>query len=100
MSEPYRNEAQQRLLQLVQLLAGNELTGIAPAEIARQLKVTPSCITRDVANLQMAGMAELVPETGRVRLGPALVQMALKHMAAMDRAQSRLNEIKARYSRT
>lgn len=95
----YEHEGQQRILALVQLLAGHEITGMAPAEIARHQACSASCVTRDLANLQIAGLAEPVPETGRWRLGPAIVQIAIKHAAALDRAERRLDEVRNRYSR-
>lgn len=95
----YAHDGQQRILALLQLLAGHEITGLAPAEIARANKCSASAVTRDLANLALAGLAEEVPETGRWRLGPALVQVALKHLTGLDRAESRLAEVRARYSR-
>jgi DNA-binding IclR family transcriptional regulator len=95
----YENEAQQRLLRLVMLLAGHEITGLAPAEIARQQECMPPMVTRDLANLALAGWAEQVPETGRWRLAPPVVQVAMRHMVALDRAKDRLAEVQARYSR-
>lgn len=95
----YAHEGQQRLLKLVQLLAGNEINGMAPAEIARQLECGAASVTRDLANLRLAGMAEQVPETGRWRLGPALIQIALKHSAALARAEARLAEVRDRFNR-
>ena len=97
---PYRNESQQRILTTLQILAGHEITGIAPSDIARQLECTASNTTRDLANLRLAGLAEQVPETGRWRLGPSVVQIALKHMTALERAQARLDEVRQRFSRS
>lgn len=98
-STAYTNPAQQRLMQLLLLLAGHEITGIAPAEIAREMGCAPPKVTRDMANLLEAGFAELVPETGRWRLAPRVVQIATRHMAALDRAEKRLDETRNRYSR-
>lgn len=97
--EKYLVEPQQRILKLVTLLAGHEITGLAPAEIARHQSCSAPIVTRDLANLHQAGYAERVPETDRWRLSPLVVQIALKHMAAMDRAQTRLEETRNRYSR-
>lgn len=96
----YTHEGQQRLLKLVMLLAGNEITGLAPSDIARQQQCSASCVTRDLANLQEAGWAEQVPETSRWRLSPQIVQIALRHMAALDRAEQRLAETRNRFSRS
>jgi DNA-binding IclR family transcriptional regulator len=95
----YTNSSQQRILKVVQALAGHEITGVAPAALARDVGCSAACITRDLDNLHTAGMAEQVPDTGRWRLGPALVQIALKHMNALDRAEKRLAEVRNRFSR-
>lgn len=42
----YTNTAQQRLLQLINLLAGHELQGLLPGEIAKALAVGASTVRR------------------------------------------------------
>ena len=96
----YTNEGQQRILRLVMLLAGNEITGITPGDIAREQGCSASVVTRDLDNLRTAGFAEIVPETQRWRLAPPVVQIAMQHMAALDRAEQRLAETRNRYSRS
>ena len=100
MSTDYTHEGQQRVLRLINLLAGNEITGLAPADIARQQSCSASMVTRDLDNLRTAGFAEQVPETMRWRLAPEVIQIATKHMVALDRAQRRMDEIKNRYGRS
>lgn len=95
----YDNASQQRILRLLLKLSGHELHGLAPKDLADSLQVSPGTITRDLHNLRETGLAELIQETGRVRLGPKVVQIAIAHMTAMDRATARLDEIKNRYSR-
>ena len=97
--DKYLNDAQQRLLQLIVCLSGNEIEGLAPSEIARLQGCSPSQVTRDLANLKHMGWAEQLPHTGRWRLGPEIVQVALRHMVVLDRAARRLDEIKNRFSR-
>lgn len=96
----YTNEGQQRILRLVMLLAGNEVTGLAPADIARQQGCSAPIVTRDLDNLRTAGFAEQVPETQRWRLSPEVVQIATRHMAALDRAEQSLSATRNRFSRT
>lgn len=96
----YTNGSQQRILRLVKLLAGNEITGLAPGDIARQQGCGAPIVTRDLDNLRSAGWAEKVPETDRWRLAPEVVQIATRHMAALDRAEQRLAETRNRYSRS
>lgn len=100
MSEKYICEPQQRILSLLQVLAGNEVHGLTPTDIAKAQECSPALVTRDLANLKAASMAEQVPETNRWRLAPLIVQISVRHAVALDRAQSRLNEIQQRYSRT
>jgi DNA-binding IclR family transcriptional regulator len=100
MAGSYTHEGQQRVLRLVMLLAGHEITGVAPADIAKQQGCNASAVTRDLDNLREAGFAEQVPETGRWRLAPQVVQIAIRHMAALDRAQARLDETRNRFSRS
>lgn len=99
-NERYRNEAQQRLCRLIQLLAGNEFNGVAPSDLAKALKTNPSNITRDLSNLKDAGFAELITDTGRWRLGPKLIQVALAFSEHVGQMSDRLAELKTRYSRT
>ncbi|MEY2689203.1 MAG: hypothetical protein RL375_3401 [Pseudomonadota bacterium] len=93
----YVSDAQQRILGLVQTLAGHELEGLAPGDIAKLNTCSPSQVTRDLANLKHFGWAEQIAATGRWRLGPDIVRIASRHMAALDRADRRLAEIKSRF---
>lgn len=96
----YLNNSQQRMLSLLRCLAGNEIEGLAPGDIAKLNGCSASHVTRDLANLHQAGLAEQLPATGRWRLGPEIVQIAMRHMTALDRARKRLDETSNRYSRT
>ena len=96
----YTNAAQQRLLQLIDLLAGHELQGLAPAEIAKALNVGASHVTRDLDNLRTAGWAEQTPQGGRWRLAPHVVQISLRHAAAIQAGQQQLNDVVQRFSRS
>lgn len=95
----YISDAQQRILGLILVLAGHEIDGLANGQIAEANKCSPSQVTRDLANLAHMGWAEQIPGTGRWRLGPEIVQVSLRHMAALDRATRRLDEIRGRFSR-
>lgn len=95
----YDSPGQQRILRALTVLAGNEFQGVTPGELARALGVTPSTVTRDLHNLREAGFAEQIQETGRWRLGPKPVQIALAFSSALQRAEARLGEIRNRYTR-
>ncbi|MDP2008214.1 MAG: IclR family transcriptional regulator [Rubrivivax sp.] len=98
--DEYIREPQQRLMQLIRTLAGNEIEGLAPGDIARLNTWPASQVTKDLANLKHFGWAEQIAATGRWRLGPQIVQIAMRHMEALHRAESRLGEIKNRFSRS
>ena len=96
----YISAHQQRLLTLIRVLAGNEIEGLSPSEIAKLAECQPPQVTKDLANLKHVGWAEQLPTTGRWRLGPEIVQIATRHMTALSKARSRLDETTNRYSRT
>lgn len=98
MSTPdYTNAAQQRLLQLIDLLAGHELNGLAPGEIAKGLGCSASIVTRDLANLRQAGWAEQTPKGARWRLAPHAIEISLRYAAAVRAGQQNLNDLQNRY---
>ncbi len=97
---PENGQAQRRILLVVMVLAGNELMGLAPAEIQRALDIpSASTVTRDLAVLKDMGLAEQVQETGRWRLGPKLVQIARDFELALNKARGKLAEIENRFTR-
>lgn len=97
--DKYISDAQQRLLAVIRTMAGHEVDGLAPGQIAKMAECAPSQVTRDLANLKHAGWAEKLPGTERWRLGPTPVQIGLRHMGALERAKARLAETTQRYSR-
>ncbi len=97
--DKYISDSQQRILGLLLTLAGNEIDGLAPGQLATLNSCSPSQVTRDLANLKHAGWAEQITTTGRWRLGPQVVQIATRHMTALERAKTRLEEVQSRYSR-
>jgi len=98
--EKYKSESQQRIIKVMFILSGHEINGLAPGEIAKALHETPSKITRVLANLKIAGVAEQLIETERWRLSPKTVQIAIAHFNALDKAESKLREVRNRFSRT
>jgi len=94
----YINAAQQRVLKMLQRLAGHEIEGLAPSELAAALRTSASNVTRDLANLREAGLAERL-HNDRWRLTPRIVQISLAAGDAFSRAQDRLNEVRQRFTR-
>lgn len=96
--EKYRSESQQRVLKIMLILAGHEVNGLAPGEVARAANTTASNTTRALANLHEAGIAEKIPESDRWRLGPRIPQIATAMLNGISRAQSKVDEVKQRYT--
>jgi DNA-binding IclR family transcriptional regulator len=94
----YTNAAQQRVLAATLVLAGHEAVGLAPSQLAKALRTSASNVTRDLANLVTAGIAEKL-ESGNYRLGPRLVQVAIAHQRGLADIKARVEEIEQRYSR-
>lgn len=70
-------ESQRKTCELFKLLAGHEVYGLSPTEIANGLGVNASWVTRNLHALATTGFVELVPvATTRWRLGTAFVQIA------------------------
>ena len=100
MSAPrYINGAQQRLLKLTLALFGDIITGYTPGELCRLTGATPHQMTRDLANLLIAGLATR-DDDGRYCLTPRLPQQAVKVYAALGRAETRLTETRAALQRS
>lgn len=95
----YTNAAQQRLLQLIDLLAGHELQGLAPGEIAKALAVAASTVTRDLDNLRTAGWCEPTPQGGRWRLAPHVIEISLRYATALDAGAQQWRDVQRRYGR-
>ena len=97
--DKYTNAAQQRILNLVMLLGEDVVTGFSPAQIAKQMNVPASYVTRDLDNLKTAGWATQQPDTGRWLLGSKPGALGVKVMASIDRAERRVEEARNRFTR-
>ena len=93
----YTNAAQQRLLQLIDLLAGHELQGLEPGAIAKALHTSNSNTTRDLDNLRTAGWGEQTPQGGRWRLTPHVIQFSLRYSANLHAGAQHLRDTEQRY---
>ncbi|MEW6330213.1 MAG: ArsR family transcriptional regulator [Pseudomonadota bacterium] len=81
-------------------MAGHEIEGLRPGQIAAATGFAPATVTRDLRAMREAGIVENIPGMDdRWRLGPKIVQIALAHMTALDRASTKLAEVTQRFSR-
>ena len=93
LAEPIR-----KTCELFRLLAGHELLGLAPGEIAKGIDVAPSWVSVNLPALATTGFVELVPGTNRWRLGVPFVRIAFNVSAQLNAAKKRLDETGQRYN--
>jgi len=99
MKTDYTNAAQQRIVRLILVLFGDVVNGFPPSALAREMGCALPVMTRDLFNLQKAGLVEKLENTGFWRLLPRLPQQAIKVFTAIDLAQRRVDEAKNRFTR-
>ena len=92
-------EHTRKTCELVRLLAGHEVLGLAPGEIAKALGVAPSWVSRTLPALEAeTGFIERVEGTNRWRLGVPFVRIAVTVGANLNQAQRRLTDLSQRYA--
>src|SRR3990167_532916 len=95
LAEPIR-----KTCDLFRLLAGHEVLGLAPTEIAKGLDVAPSWVSVNLpAIAAVTGFVERVDGTNRWRLGVPFVRISVTVATNISQAQRRLDEITQRYTK-
>ncbi len=90
------SSTQLRGYQTLKALFGHEVTGIECNTLAQQLGNTRGQAFKDLTTLEVAGLAEQLPDK-RWRLSSNLAREAIKIMHALDMARQRLDETARRY---
>ena len=94
LAEPIR-----KVNALYRLLAGHEVLGLAPGEIAKSLGVSPSWVSINLPALEAeTGFVERVANTNRWRLGVPFVRIAITVQTNLNAERQRLEQTAARYS--
>lgn len=88
----------QKTCDLFRLLAGHELLGLAPGEIAKGLGVSPSWVSINLPALATTGFVVQVEGTNRWRLGPQFVRIAVTVCTNLNQAKRQLDELTQRYA--
>lgn len=99
MTDKYRSASAQRLLQVIECLVGNELQGLRPGELAKAVGCAPAMMTRDLANLEIAGWVQKIDSTNAWRLTPRVAAFSRTVSENLRRARIQLDETELRYSR-
>lgn len=98
MNEKTASGPMRKLCDLFLLLAGHEVHGLAPGEIAKGLKVPPSWVSVNLPAIATLGFVERVPDTNRWRLGVKFVRISTTVATNLSRARQQLDEVAQRYS--
>lgn len=100
MAGKYTCAPQQRLIKIVLHLFGDVVNGFSPSDLAKAVGASAATITRDLDNLETAGIAHMKEQTGRWLLTQRLPQQTIKVWSGIDRAEQELQEAKQRFTRT
>lgn len=88
-----------KVCELLRFLAGHEVLGLAPGEIAKGIGVSPSWVSRTLPAMEAeTGFVERVADTGRWRLGVPLVRIATTVQTNLQTEFERLQQTGRRYS--
>ena len=90
------SESATKVLSVLDVLLRNFAHGFSPTELVRETGFGASDITRYVNTLEMAGFAERIQETGRIRPSHRMAQFAIQIMNSLDAAEQRLDESRRR----
>lgn len=88
----------QKTCDLFRALAGHELLGLTPGEIAQVLKVSPSWVSINLPALVPTGFIEQVPGTNRWRLGVQFVRISVTVSTNLHQAKRQLDDLSDRYA--
>lgn len=95
---PKLNDAIRKTCELFRLLAGHELLGLAPGEIAKGLGVSAPWVSVNLPAIALeTGFVERVDGTNRWRLGVPFVRISFTVSTQLGLAKKRLDEVSDRY---
>jgi DNA-binding IclR family transcriptional regulator len=93
---PQDTKSATKVLSVLDVLLRNFAHGFSPTELVKETGFGASDITRYVNTLEMAGFAERIPETGRIRPSHRMAQFAVQIMSSLDSAEQRIKESRTR----
>lgn len=86
-----------RTLHMLEILSGELPSGMSNKDLAAAMGCPPSYITRTADTLMEKGWVERTPE-GRFRITSRFSQLAFRTLAAFERAQTRLDDLKRNFT--
>lgn len=92
------NDGIRKTCELFRLLAGHELLGLAPGEIAKGLNVGAPWVSVNLPAIAAeTGFVERVDGTNRWRLGVPFVRISVTVSTELANAKRKLDEVSSRY---
>lgn len=92
------NDSIRKTCELFRLLAGHELLGLAPGEIAKGLGVNAPWVSINLPAIAAeTGFCERVDGTNRWRLGVPFVRISMSVSTQLATAKHKLDEVSNRY---
>lgn len=91
-------ESQQRILQIIEVLANDVVHGYTNAQIAKTINAPPPYVTRDLQNLIARNWVVFNPELERYTLGSVIATIAVKALKTIDAAEEKLSHLKKRFT--
>lgn len=95
---PSLGNAQLRLLEVIEALAGNEVFGLRLKDVATAVKTPLPTVLRDLQTLAEKGWA-VQDDAGKWRLGPKPVQISNAFTWGIASARRKVDETEQRYTR-
>ena len=89
------NQAQQRVLTILRVLAGRTTDGMTNAQLARAVKTSESRMHGDIRNCEQSGFVERLT-SGNWRLGSSFVQIANAHVSELAALRQAVVELEQR----
>ncbi|MEW5974136.1 MAG: helix-turn-helix domain-containing protein [Pseudomonadota bacterium] len=87
-----------KVLDVLNVLMGHFTHGLTLSQLSKATGNPMPTVSRYVDALESKGMAERIPETGRIRPSIRFAQLAVGILSDVERAKNRLDEIQARLS--
>lgn len=95
---PVLGNAQLRLLEVIETLAGHEVFGLRLRDVATAVKASDPTALRDLQTLAEKGWA-VQDDSGKWRLGPKPVQISNAFTWGIASARRKVDETEQRYTR-
>jgi DNA-binding IclR family transcriptional regulator len=96
----YISDQVQRTLRVIRAMAGKEISGISPSELAELVNISASNVTRVLANLEAQKFVERLPsDNKRWRLAATFVQIANTVSLNLTQSLQHLQQDQVNYSR-